>query len=89
MTKKELIEKVTKISCDKKEATATVNLVFDSIKKALKKGETVSIFGFGSFSVVKRAARKGRNPRTGETVKVRAKKTPKFKAGVGLKNYVK
>jgi DNA-binding protein HU-beta len=89
MTKKELIEKVTKISCDKKEATASVNMVFDSIKKALKKGEPVSIFGFGTFSVVKRAARKGRNPRTGEAVKVKAKKTPRFKAGVGLKNYVK
>ncbi len=89
MTKKELIEKITKVSCDKKEATATVNMVFDSIKKALKKGEQVSIFGFGTFSVVKRASRKGRNPKTGETVKVKAKKTPRFKAGVGLKNYVK
>ncbi len=59
MTKKELIEKVSKVSCDKKETTATVNLVFDSIKKALKKGEQVSIFGFGIFSVVKRSARKG------------------------------
>lgn len=56
---------------------------------ALKKGEPVSIFGFGKFSVIKRSARKGRNPRTGETVKVQAKKTPKFKAGVGLKNYLK
>lgn len=89
MTKKELIDKVTKISCNKKEATASVNMVFDSIKKALKKGEPVSIFGFGTFSIIKRAARKGRNPRTGESVKVKAKKTPRFKAGVGLKNYVK
>jgi nucleoid DNA-binding protein len=89
MTKKELIEKVAKVSCDKKEATAAVNTVFDSIRKALKKGEPVSIFGFGTFNVVKRAARKGRNPRTGETVKVKAKKTPRFKAGVGLKNYIK
>ncbi len=89
MTKKELIEKVTKVSCDKKEASAAVNMVFDSIKKELKKGEKVCIFGFGTFSVVKRAARKGRNPRTGEAVRVKAKKTPKFKAGVGLKNYVK
>lgn len=89
MTKKDLIEKVTKISCDKKEATASVNMVFDSIKKALKKGEQVSIFGFGTFSLVKRSARKGRNPRTGEAIKVKAKKTPRFKAGAGLKNYVK
>lgn len=89
MTKKDLIEKVTKVSCDKKEATASVNLVFDSIKKALKKGEQVSIFGFGTFSVIKRAARKARNPRTGESVKVKAKKTPRFKAGAGLKDYVK
>lgn len=70
-------------------ATAAVNTVFDSMKKALKKGDHVNIFGFGTFCVVKRAARKGRNPRTGEVVKVKAKKTAKFKAGVGLKNYIK
>jgi nucleoid DNA-binding protein len=89
MTKRELIEAVAKLSCDKKEAKNAVNTVFDTIKKTLKKGDKVSIFGFGTFSVVKSAARKARNPRTGETLKVKAKKRPKFKAGNGLKSYLK
>lgn len=89
MIKKELIKAVAKVTCDEKEAKNAVNTVFDEIKKALKKGDKVSIFGFGTFSVVKSAARKVRNPRTGEILKVKSKKRPKFKAGYGLKNYLK
>jgi len=55
----------------------------------LKKGDTVSLIGFGTFSVKKRAARTGRNPSTGETIKIKASKTPSFKAGKGLKDAIK
>ena len=60
-----------------------------AIKKALKKGESVTLVGFGTFSVSKRKARKGRNPQTGEAIKIAAKKVPVFKAGKGLKDAVK
>ena len=60
----------------------------DTIKKALKKGDTVSLVGFGTFKVGKRAARNGRNPRTGATIKIKAAKVPKFSAGKGLKDAV-
>jgi len=56
------------------------------IKKALKKGDTVSLVGFGTFAVRKRAARTGRNPRTGQTIKIKASKNPSFKAGKALKD---
>lgn len=59
------------------------------ITKALKKGETVQIIGFGSYSVAKRAARKGRNPATGKEIKIPASKAPKFKAGKALRDAVK
>jgi DNA-binding protein HU-beta len=60
----------------------------DTIKKALKKGDSVSLVGFGTFKVGKRAARNGRNPRTGATIKIKAAKVPKFSAGKGLKDAV-
>jgi DNA-binding protein HU-beta len=60
----------------------------ESIKKALKKGDTVSLVGFGTFKVGKRAARNGRNPRTGAVIKIKAAKVPKFTAGKGLKDAV-
>jgi DNA-binding protein HU-beta len=60
----------------------------DTVTKTLKKGDEVSISGFGKFSVVKRAARQGVNPRTGERVKIKASKAPKFSAGAGLKQAV-
>ncbi len=89
MNKGELIEKVASImESSKAEATKAVNAVFETISKTLKKGENVTIVGFGSFSVVKQKARKGRNPITGESIKIKAKKTPKFKAGKGLKEIV-
>ncbi len=88
MVKKDLVEEVSKVVCTKKEADAAVNAVIDSIKKSLKKGDKVSIAGFGTFSVSKRAARTGRNPQTGEPLKIKAKKVPKFTPGKEFKDVV-
>jgi DNA-binding protein HU-beta len=60
--------------------------IIDAVKKTLKKGESVTLVGFGTFSVTKRAARMGRNPRTGVALKIKAAKVPRFKAGKGLKD---
>jgi len=89
MNKGQLIEAVAKVVSTKKEAAAAVDTVLDAIKKALKKGDTVTLVGFGTFKVSKRKARKGRNPQTGETIKIPAKKVPVFKAGSELKKAVK
>jgi nucleoid DNA-binding protein len=89
MNKAELINEVAKVVCVKKEAAAAVDAVFGAIQKALKKGDKVAIAGFGTFGVAKRAARTARNPQTGATIKVKAKKVPKFSAGKGLKDAVK
>jgi DNA-binding protein HU-beta len=62
--------------------------MFKIVKKALKSGDTVSLVGFGTFVVRKRAARTGRNPRTGDTIKIKASKVPAFKAGKALKDAV-
>ena len=89
MSKGDLIESVAKSAeLSKAKATVAVNAVLDSITKSLKKGKSVSLVGFGSFSVVKRKARNGRNPQTGKTIKIKATKAPKFKAGKGLKDAV-
>ena len=89
MSKGDLIESVAKSAAlSKAKATVAVNAVLDSISKSLKKGNSVSLVGFGSFSVVKRKARNGRNPQTGKTIKIKATKAPKFKAGKGLKDVV-
>jgi len=74
----------TKVSAEQ-----AVETVFDSIVKSLKKGDEVSVAGFGTFVVKKRAARTARNPRTGEPVNVPAMNVPKFRAGKGLKDAVK
>ena len=83
---------VEKVGLSKKHANAAMKELFDSaegvIAKALKKGDKVSITGFGTFSVGKRNARMGRNPQTGEKVKIAASKAPKFKAGAGLKGFI-
>lgn len=71
------------------QATVAVAASIAVITKALKKGEAVQITGFGTFEVAKRAARTGRNPATGKTIKIAASKAPKFKAGAVLKNAVK
>ena len=89
MSKGDLIESVAKSAAlSKAKASVAVNAVLDSITKSLKKGKSVSLVGFGSFSVVKRKARNGRNPQTGKTIKIKATKAPKFKAGKGLKEAV-
>lgn len=89
MNKSELINEVAKVTCSKKEATEAVNATFAAIQKALKKGDAVTLVGFGTFGISKRKARKGRNPQTGEAIKIAAKKVPVFKAGKGLKDAVK
>ena len=72
----------------KADAAKAVDCVFETISGALKNGDGVQLIGFGSFSVTDRAAREGRNPRTGETLQIAASKQPKFKAGKGLKDAV-
>ncbi len=89
MSKGDLIENVAKSAAlTKAKATIAVNAVLDSISASLKKGKNVSLIGFGTFSVTKRKARNARNPRTGETIKIKATKAPRFKAGKNLKEAV-
>jgi DNA-binding protein HU-beta len=80
---------VAKVVSTKKEAQEAVDCVFSSITKALKKGDTVTLVGFGSFKVVGRKARKGRNPQTGGEIDIKASKAPKFTPGKSLKEAVK
>ncbi len=89
MTKKDLVNQAVKFTKTKREAQAVVNCVFSTITKALKKKEPVSLVGFGTFKVEKRKARKGRNPQTGEEIKIKARKIPKFVASKALKDAVK
>ena len=86
MNKADLISEVAKVVGTKKEAQAAVDCVFKSIPKAMKKGSPVTIAGFGSFKVTKRNARKGRNPKTGQAIKIKASKAPKFVASKTLKD---
>ncbi len=90
MNKTEFVDAVAKEAKAQKTAAAqVVNAVITVIERALKKGDTVQLTGFGTFSVAKRAARKGRNPATGKEIKIAASKAPKFKAGAVLKKAVK
>ena len=89
MNKGDLINEVAKIVSTKKEAQAAVDCIIASITKSLKKKQSVTLVGFGTFKVDKRNARKGRNPQTGEAIKIKAKKVPKFVAGKALKEAVK
>ena len=89
MNKGDLINEVAKVTCTKAEAVKAVDAVINAVKKTLKKGNKVTLVGFGTFSVVKRSARTGRNPQTGKAIKITAKKVPKFTAGKGLKDAVK
>jgi DNA-binding protein HU-beta len=89
MNKGDLINEVAKVVSTKKEAQEAVDCVLSSISNALKKGDTVSLVGFGSFKVVKRKARKGRNPQTGEEIDIKASNAPKFTPGKSLKEAVK
>lgn len=88
MNKGELINAVAAAGLTKKDAGIAVDAVFDAIGDALAKGDGVQLIGFGSFSVKERAAREGRNPGTGEVVKIAAAKVPSFKAGKALKEKV-
>ena len=86
MTKAEIVAKVAEeIKISKTAAGKALALITDSIAQAMRKGEKVSFVGFGTFSVVQRKARKGRNPQTGKEIKIAAKKAPKFTAGSALK----
>ena len=88
--KAELIERVAgKTDLTKKEVTATVDALFEVIQEALQDGEKVQVIGFGNFEVRDRAARKGRNPQTGEEIQIAASKVPAFKPGKALKDAVK
>ncbi|MBW1766322.1 MAG: HU family DNA-binding protein [Deltaproteobacteria bacterium] len=89
MNKGELVSEVAKVVGTKKQAQEAVDCVISTITKALKKKDTVTLVGFGTFKVDKRKARKGRNPQTGEEIKIKAKKVPKFVAGKALKEAVK
>ncbi len=90
LTKKILADEIAeKQGLTKKAAAELVNYVFDEAAKTLKKGGVVNINGFGKFSITKRSARKGRNPQTGETIKIKAGKAPAFKASKTLKDLVK
>jgi DNA-binding protein HU-beta len=88
MNKADLISEVAKVVSTKKEAKAAVDCIFKSIPKAMKKGKPVTIAGFGSFKVTKRKARKGRNPKTGAEIKIKASKAPRFVASKTLKNFL-
>ena len=89
MNKSELVASVAEAAeLTKKDAEKAVNAVFASVQKALVENDKVQIIGFGTFEVRTRAARKGRNPQTGETIEIPASKNPVFKAGKALKEAV-
>jgi len=89
MNRKELVDAVAeKAGLSKKDAEGFLNGFIDTVKEELKSGGSVNLVGFGSFKVSDRKAREGRNPRTGGTVKIPARKVPSFKAGKDLKSAV-
>ena len=90
MTKTELATSVsTSTGLSKKDALSALDATLEAIKESLASGDTVSILGFGTFSIKERPEREGRNPMTGESMKIAASKIPVFKAGKGLKDAVK
>ncbi|MBS0575591.1 MAG: HU family DNA-binding protein [Proteobacteria bacterium] len=89
MNKADFIASVAERSeLSKVDAGRAVDAMVETITKALKKGDSVTLVGFGTFAIRKRAARTGRNPRTGQTIKIKASKNPAFKAGKALKDAV-
>ena len=88
MKKADLVNEVAKATLIKKEAAEAMEIFLDTIKKTLKKREKVYLSGLGTFSIVKRKARKGRNPKTGEAVKIAAKFMPRFKPARAFKEAV-
>jgi len=89
MNKSDLIDQIaTSAEISKAAAARALDATVDAVKGALKAGDTVSLIGFGTFYVGERAARTGRNPRTGKTLEIKAAKSPKFRAGKGLKDAI-
>ena len=87
MNKAELIEHMAKnADLNKAQAGRALDALVDAVRRTLKKGDSVSLIGFGTFAVTKRAARTGRNPRTGAAIKIKAAKVPKFRPGKALKD---
>ena len=90
MTKAELITRIAReVKISKASAEKAINALTNSVTKALKKGDKLTLTGFGTFSLAKRRARKGRNPRTGKEINIPANKVARFKAGKRLKSAVK
>lgn len=90
MTKAELIDKITSgAGISKTDASKALDSTLNAIKASLKKGHKVTLVGFGTFSVSKRKARKGRNPRTGQVINIPAAKVPKFTSGKAFKDAIK
>jgi DNA-binding protein HU-beta len=89
MNKSDLVDAIAdKANLSKADAGRALDATIQAVTRALKKGDSVSLVGFGTFTVRKRAARTGRNPRTGETIQIKASKNPAFKAGKALKDAV-
>lgn len=89
MNKSDLIDAIASAAdINKSDASRALDAVIDSVTDTLKRGDQVSLVGFGTFSVKHRAARDGRNPQTGETIKIKASNVPGFKAGKALKDAV-
>jgi DNA-binding protein HU-beta len=90
MTKAELVDKIASgTGLSKADASRALDSTLNAVRAALKKGQKVTLVGFGTFAVVKRKSRKGRNPRTGAVITIPAAKIPKFTAGKSLKDAVK
>ena len=90
MTKSEFVDQVAdRAGLSRKDAQEAVDAFLDTVEDALQRGSDVSFSGFGKFSVSNRSARDGRNPATGEKIRIKASKVPKFTAGAGLKKAVK
>ncbi|MBZ5567530.1 MAG: HU family DNA-binding protein [Acidobacteriia bacterium] len=89
MNKGHLVDRIaTSTKCSKTQAAAAIDTLADSVTAALKKGERVTLVGFGTFSVSQRKARNGRNPQTGSLIKIAARKVAKFTPGIDLKKAV-
>ena len=89
MNKTELVAAIAeKSELSKKDSEKALKAFIDTVTEELKKGEKIQLVGFGTFEVAKRAAREGRNPQTGKSMKIAASKAPKFKAGKALKDEV-
>ena len=90
MNRADLVTRIAKeADITRRQAEQALNALVSSVQEALSKGDSVTLVGFGTFSVMSRAARKGRNPQTGREIFIPASKTPKFKAGKSLREVIK